>query len=77
LISGVLTAGYLFPIVVRAFFRPSRSDATLAVHGEASPLLVVPLVATAVVGLALGMGDLFGVFDLASGSAAAVLGARP
>jgi multicomponent Na+:H+ antiporter subunit D len=76
LLSGVLTAGYLFPIVVRAFLRPEPADGPV-VRGEASPLLVVPLVVTAAGGLAMGLGDVFRVFELATGSASLVLGAGP
>jgi len=73
MVSGVLNAAYLLPIVHRAFLRPSRQFDGL---GEASPLMVVPLVATA------GLSVLFGVwpnglahlFDLASSVAAAVFG---
>jgi multicomponent Na+:H+ antiporter subunit D len=79
LFSGVLTAGYLFPIVVRAFFRPppGGEPRPLGLRGEASPLMVVPLALTAATGLALGMGDLFGVFELATREAAAVIGGAP
>jgi multicomponent Na+:H+ antiporter subunit D len=74
LVSGVLTAGYLFPIVIRAFLRPAPAGSPA---GEASPLMVAPLAVTAATGLALGLGDVLRVFELASASAAAVLGATP
>jgi multicomponent Na+:H+ antiporter subunit D len=80
LLSGVLTAGYLFPVVLRAFFRPlppGSPPPTGGLRDEASPLMVVPLALTALVGLALGLGDLFAVFELAREDAAAVLGAGP
>jgi formate hydrogenlyase subunit 3/multisubunit Na+/H+ antiporter MnhD subunit len=113
--AGLLTAGYLFPVVYRAFFRPppdaapttpassgrgspssigpgggalptsttSGATATLAPSPgtdrergsgwplrdgwpDADPLLVVPLVVTATLGLVLGLGEVFGVFDLAT-----------
>ena len=52
LISGVLNAGYFFSIVARAFFR--RSD-KFTRFNEASPLLLVPLVITALFSLLLGL----------------------
>ena len=149
--SGLFTAGYLFPIVHRAFFRaphpapehvhagghvpeahapeaqapeahapapdayttagtdpagtdpagaePDRSadphagaehdqsptgddDAHGQEHHEpagidASPLMVAPLVITALVGLALGLGDVLGVGGIAAGVADAVMGGAP
>jgi multicomponent Na+:H+ antiporter subunit D len=80
LFSGLLTAGYLFPIVFRAFIRPlpdGSSGARLGLGGEASPLMVAPIAVTAALGLALGLGDLFSVFDLATTNAATVMGAAP
>jgi multicomponent Na+:H+ antiporter subunit D len=51
LLSGLLNAGYLFPIVVRAFFASRRAahdggawGESRAEAGEASPWMVVPLV---------------------------------
>ena len=143
--SGLLTAGYLFPIVYRAFFKAppeaapgdaapaatgaepvdgggpdvevagsqtaavqaadneagdvevagsAAATATLTTpaheqgaaldhddahdgHGEASPLMVVPLCITAALGLLLGMGDLTGVYALALDVATAVTGGGP
>jgi multicomponent Na+:H+ antiporter subunit D len=72
--SGVFTAAYLFPIVYRAFFRPLPDDTP---KREASPLMVVPLSITAVMGLVLGLGDLTGVYELAATVAAAVTGGAP
>jgi multicomponent Na+:H+ antiporter subunit D len=72
--SGLFTAGYLFPIVYRAFFRPLPDDTP---RGEASPLMVVPLCITAAMGLVLGLGDLLGVYELAGAVAAAVTGGTP
>lgn len=45
LLSGVLNGAYFFPILHRAFFRPSQDAEN---PGEASPLMVVPLFLTAV-----------------------------
>ncbi|MEX0952891.1 MAG: proton-conducting transporter membrane subunit [Nitriliruptoraceae bacterium] len=73
--SGLLTAAYLFPIVHRAFFRPSRESAeAVATSVDASPLMVVPLSITAAVALLLGLGDLFGIQELAAGVAGAITG---
>jgi multicomponent Na+:H+ antiporter subunit D len=48
--SGLLNAGYFFPIVYRAFFREGEAG-----HGEASPLMVVPLTVTAFLSILLGL----------------------
>lgn len=76
--SGLLTAGYLLPIVHRAFFRrpPEDVDAA-ATHGEAPWSMVLPLSATAAVGLLLGIADVTGLGSLAAEAAAAVTGAAP
>lgn len=52
LLSGMLNAAYFFPIVHRAFFRPSDRFRKV---DEASPLMVIPLVLTAVLSLLLGV----------------------
>ncbi|GGI05246.1 complex I subunit 5 family protein [Egicoccus halophilus] len=75
--SGLFTAGYLFPVVYRAFFKPLSDEARAHPHGEASPLMVVPLCVTAVTGLLLGLGDLGGVYSIAADVAAAVTGGAP
>jgi multicomponent Na+:H+ antiporter subunit D len=87
--GGLLTAGYLFPVVHRAFFRPTpvpvaaMSSASHALsHGDeddrpgrdADARMVVPLVITASLGLLLGLGDPLGVLELSRGVAAAVFG---
>lgn len=72
--SGLLTAGYLLPIVHRAFFRPASGDAA---HGEASTLMAAPLAVTALAGLALGFGDLFSLGELTSIVSSAVTEATP
>jgi multicomponent Na+:H+ antiporter subunit D len=71
--SGLLTAGYLFPIVYRAFFVAPPPDAGHG-HGEASVLMAGPLAATAVIGLLLGVTNLLGLEPLAEAVAAAVTG---
>lgn len=52
LLSGLLNAAYFFPIVHRAFFRSSNASKTF---DEASPWMVVPLLATAAMSLWLGL----------------------
>lgn len=73
LLSGLLNAGYLFPIVRRAFF--TRSD-SFTKFDEASPLMVVPLVLTALLSLFLGLmpNGVFHFYRLASDVALSVLG---
>ena len=73
--SGIFTAGYLFPIVYRAFFKPAPAlPAGEHAHGEASPLMVVPLCITATLSLLLGLGDLTGMYGIATDVATAVTG---
>jgi multicomponent Na+:H+ antiporter subunit D len=50
--SGLLSAGYLFPIVTRAFFK-SSNDFTK--FDEAPPLMLIPLLSTAAFALLLGI----------------------
>lgn len=74
LLSGLLNAGYLFPIVTRAFFRepaPGRPDR----FDEASPLMVVPLGVSALLAVTLGLRPdaLFRFFHLAREIAAGML----
>ncbi len=73
LISGVLNAAYFFPIVHRAFLRPSKQYEGM---GEASPLMVVPLVTTAALSLVFGLWPnlLVRFYDLAVNVAGAVFG---
>jgi multicomponent Na+:H+ antiporter subunit D len=76
--SGLFTAGYLFPVVYRAFFKPAPEgspQALLPPRGgwpDAAKLMVVPLTVTAGLALLLGFGDLFGVYEVARDVAAAV-----
>jgi multicomponent Na+:H+ antiporter subunit D len=69
--SGLLTAGYLLPIVHRAFFRTSPD---FTVRGEAAPSMLLPLGATALLGVLLGLGDVFSLGELASAVGRAVTG---
>jgi multicomponent Na+:H+ antiporter subunit D len=73
LISGLLNAGYFFTIVIRAFF--VRSD-RFTKFGEASPLMVVPLVLTAVFSLLMGLfpAQFPSFYQLASRVASSVFG---
>jgi multicomponent Na+:H+ antiporter subunit D len=52
LVSGLLNAAYFFPIVLHAFF---KSSPRFTKFDEASPLLVTPLVTTALLALLLGI----------------------
>ena len=72
LLSDLLTVGYLFPIIHRAFF--IRSD-RFAKFGEASAFMVVPLVGTAFLSLLLGLAPnaLFHFYSLATNTAMNIL----
>lgn len=73
LLSGLLNAGYFFPIIRRAFFMKSDKRNKFA---EASIFMVVPLVLTALVSIYLGLvpDGLFHFYQLASDTAANVFG---
>lgn len=73
LVSGLLNAGYLFPIVARAFFNSSPS---FSEYDEASLLMVIPLVLTAILSVLLGIfpDQFFHLYYLASTVADGVLG---
>jgi multicomponent Na+:H+ antiporter subunit D len=70
LVSGLLNAGYLFPIFLRGFFRPVPSAVSGAPvpSGEASLWMVLPLCVTAGMVLLLGLFPNFPLplFDLAN-----------
>lgn len=70
-ISGLMNIGYFFPIIHRAYFKKGEG---LEKYGEASPLMVVPIVVTATLSLLFGLfPDLFfSFFDLASAIAASL-----
>ena len=55
IVSGVLSAAYLFPIVVRAFWGNSPSFTWSGLPGEASPKMVVPLLVTGLLALIWGI----------------------
>ncbi len=71
LLSGLLNAGYFFPIIRRAFFLKSDRYTKFS---EASTFMVAPLVLTAVLSLLLGLmpNIFFQFFNLASNTAANV-----
>jgi multicomponent Na+:H+ antiporter subunit D len=75
-LSGVLNAAYFLPIVVRAFFEENPEYPRL---GEASALMVGPLMVTALASLVLGLAPNLGVgaWDLARHVATAVTGGAP
>lgn len=68
-VSGLLNAGYFFPIVYRAYFKKAGSE--LEGVGEATPFMTVPIVITATLSVLFGIyPDLFfGIFKLAEGVA--------
>src|SRR5690625_16082 len=63
--SGLLNAGYFFPILYRAYFKKGEG---LEHHKEASPFMVVPIVITAALSLLFGLFPnlFFNFFDLAT-----------
>jgi len=70
LLSGLLNAGYFFPIVVRAYFRPSKHFERF---DEALPSMLIPLLLTAAFAVLLGIYP-DGIFHFYSLSAEAALG---
>lgn len=89
LLAGLLSAAYLLPVAHRAFLRPPRgsggahapvaagADVAPGHGGQPSALLVAPLAITALLALALGLGDVLRMGDLASQAAAMVTGGGP
>jgi multicomponent Na+:H+ antiporter subunit D len=73
LVSGLLNAGYLFPVVKRAFFHKSEKPLKF---GEASLFMVVPLVITALISIFLGImpNGIFHFYDLAKSAISSILG---
>jgi multicomponent Na+:H+ antiporter subunit D len=69
--SALLNVGYLFPIVVRAFFKSSNR---FTKFDEASPLMVLPLALTAALALILGIypDGIFRFYSISSQAARAV-----
>jgi multicomponent Na+:H+ antiporter subunit D len=73
LVSGLLNAAYLVPIVTRAFLRSSPDHPRL---NEASPLMVVPIAITMLLSLLLGIfpDGIFHFFSLAEAIVEGVTG---
>lgn len=73
-LSGLLNAGYFFPIIHRAFFREGTG---LEKYGEASVLMVAPIVITAFLSILFGIFPdmFFNFFELALSVTNNVLGA--
>jgi len=73
LLSGLLNAAYFLPIVLRAFFIRAPKFSKFA---EASPMMTVPLLVTALLSLGLGLfpDAFFHWFTLASEATASVMG---
>jgi multicomponent Na+:H+ antiporter subunit D len=76
LVSGVLAAGYLFPIIYRAFWKKPADSDTHARYGEADMRMVAPLAITGVLALFLGIfpNMPFSFFELATNVATAAFG---
>ncbi len=55
LVSALLTAGYLFPIVVDGFFPGEGGDVLPPGNTEPGPLMTVPMIALCVCALAVGL----------------------
>lgn len=71
LVSSLLSAAYLLPIVYSAFFQKPDPEVSALHYREARKLIVVPLVITAVVSIVLGIFPNAGghLYDLAALSA--------
>lgn len=65
ILSGLLNVGYFFPIIYRALLREGNS---LEKYGEASLLMLIPIVITALLSLIFGIFPnlFFNLFNLAS-----------
>jgi multicomponent Na+:H+ antiporter subunit D len=76
-VSGLLNAGYFFPIIKRAYFGKPQG---LENYGEASPFMVVPIMVTAILSVLFGLFPnlFFNFFDLAVDISATIFnGASP
>ena len=70
-VSGLLNAGYFFPILHRAYFKKGEG---LEKYGEASPFMVVPIVITAALSVLFGLFPnlFFGFYDMALAISASI-----
>lgn len=80
LVSGVLNAGYLLPIVTRAFLKPpseDHGDDHHAEHGEANNFMLIPILACAAMAVMLGVAPdaFFSFFSLATQTVGNITGA--
>ncbi len=73
LLSGLLNAGYFFPIIYRAFFKKPANGGGVK---EAPYLMLIPIVVTGALSLLLGIfpNAIFNLYDLASSVAQLVMG---
>jgi multicomponent Na+:H+ antiporter subunit D len=73
LLSGILNVGYFFPIIRRAYFNEGKG---LEKYGEASMLMVVPIMITALLSVILGLNPnlFFDFFNLAVKISASITG---
>ncbi|MEX0638828.1 MAG: monovalent cation/H+ antiporter subunit D family protein [Balneolaceae bacterium] len=71
-VSGLLNAGYFFPIIKRAYFNKGGEE--LKKYGEASPFMVVPICITALLSVLFGLFPnlFFNFFELAANISAAI-----
>ncbi|MEX2598046.1 MAG: proton-conducting transporter membrane subunit [Dehalococcoidia bacterium] len=78
MVSGVLSAGYLFPVVIRAF-RDKPADFSFRRVRDADPRMVAPLFVTGVVALLWGIfpDSPFQFFQLAEGIAQSAFSSAP
>ncbi len=78
LLSGLLNAGYFFPIIIRGFFLSPKSpeERSHLPKGEASAWMVVPLCITALLAVVLGIFPNFPLpfFELARGIVESIMG---
>ncbi|MDI6765353.1 MAG: monovalent cation/H+ antiporter subunit D family protein [Bacteroidota bacterium] len=73
LVSGLLNAAYLFPIIVRAYFKESNNQ---QFKSEANLFMVIPIVVTAILSLIFGLAPnlWFRIFDFGTTVAKNILG---
>ena len=73
LLSGLLNAGYFFPIIYHAFFKKPANGGGVK---EAPYLMLIPIVVTGALSLLLGIfpNAIFNLYDLASSVAQLVMG---